>query len=57
MLEIHQNKFQSASLNIAVVSKADQTAANLQKNFQEHDNINDNLYVTTIQNNIKTAAA
>ena len=56
-MDIQGNNFQSVSPNIATTSKTGQTTAKLQKNFHESDNINDDLNVTILQNNIKTAAA
>ena len=57
ILNIQGNNFQRTSPNIAETSKRGQTTASLKKHFHESHNLNDDLDLTILQNNIKTAAA
>ena len=57
ILNIQGNNFRRTSPNIAETSKRGQTTASLKNNFHESHNLNDDLDLTILQNNIKTAAA
>ena len=57
ILDIQENNFQSAFLNIVAKSNNRSGNGKLAKHFHKNHNINNNLNVTILQNNIKTTAA